>query len=67
MRVSDNGTGLRRVPLAVVIALAIIAVGGLILAMNWLLGTFFAVLRWVVLAAVVVVLGALVIAAKARR
>lgn len=64
---SDNGTGLRRVPLAVVIALAIIAVGGLILVMNWLLGTFFAVLRWVVLAAVVVVLGALVIAAKARR
>jgi len=55
------------VPLAVVIALAIIAVGGLILVMNWLLGTFFAVLRWVVLAAVVVVLGALVIAAKARR
>ena len=64
---SDNGTGLRRVPLAVVIALAIIAVGGLILVMNWLLGTFFAVLRWAVLAAVVVVLGALVIAAKARR
>ena len=54
-------------PLAVVVALAIIAVGGLILVMNWLLGAFFAVLRWVVLAAVVVVLGALVIAAKARR
>lgn len=64
---SDNGTGLRRMPLAVVVALVIIAVGGLILVMNWLLGAFFAVLRWVVLAAVVVVLGALVIAAKARR
>ena len=64
---SDNGTGLRRMPLAVVVALAVIAVGGLILVMNWLLGAFFAVLRWVVLAAVVVVLGALVIAAKARR
>ena len=64
---SDNGTRLRGIPLAVVIALAIIAVGGLILVMNWLLGAFFAVLRWVVLAAVVVVLGALVIAAKARR
>ena len=64
---SDNGTGLRRMPLAVVVALAVIAVGGLILVMNWLLGAFFAVLRWAVLAAVVVVLGALVIAAKARR
>ena len=54
-------------PLAVVIALAVIAVGGLVLLVNWLLGAFFAVLRWVVLAAVIVVLGALVIRAKARR
>ena len=64
---SENGTGLRGMPLAVVIALAVIAVGGLILLVNWLLGAFFAILRWVVLAAVIVVLGALVIRAKARR
>ena len=64
---SDNGTGLRGMPLAVVIALAVIAVGGLVLLVNWLLGAFFAILRWAVLAAVVIVLGALVIRAKARR
>ena len=64
---SENGTGLRGMPLAVVIALAVIAVGGLVLLVNWLLGAFFAILRWVVLAAVIVVLGALVIRAKARR
>lgn len=64
---SDNGTGLRGMPLAVVIALAVIAVGALILLVNWLLGAFFAVLRWAVLVAVIVVLGVLVIRAKARR
>ena len=64
---SENGTGLRGMPLAVVIALAVIAVGGLVLLVNWLLGAFFAILRWAVLAAVVIVLGALVIRAKARR
>ena len=54
-------------PIAVIIALVVIGVGGFILVMNWLLAAFFTVLRVAVLAAVIVALGALVIAAKSRR
>ena len=54
-------------PTAVIIALAVIAVGGFVLAMNWLLGAFFTILRVAVVAAIVVVVAALVVAAKARR
>ena len=57
----------KRLPTAVIVALVVIAVGGLILAMNWLLGAFFTILRVAVLAAIVVVLAVLVIRAKARR
>ena len=54
-------------PTAVIIALAVIAVGGFVLTMNWLLGAFFTILRVAVVAAIVVVVAALVVRAKARR
>ena len=62
-RVSES----KRLPTAVIVALVVIAVGGLILAMNWLLGAFFTILRIAVVTAIVVVLAVLVIRAKARR
>ena len=63
----DRMSESKRLPTAVIVALVVIAVGGLILAMNWLVGAFFTILRIAVVAAIVVVLAVLVIRAKARR